>query len=517
MTLSERVVVVLAFAVVLAPIAVFPLGVGRDYPAHLARVHIEANIGSDLDLQANYELTWKIVPHSALDVIHWFAASGHTIFGGQLFVAATLALMLLGTLAIHRALFGQISLWPLIAVIAMSNRLLEWGFIEYLFSIGLVLNCFALWIISARWSPARRVPFFSLLSLAMFWAHVLGFLVFGLLIAAFELWRVLDAPSRSWRAALRDWGWASVQFVIPLAMLAIVVLTNEGHDTGGNTFGGVRDRGVAILSPTLFYNPVLAFAIGGLFTLVVVVGWRTRWLEWDPRMRGPLVALAVASAVMPTELLGVWGIHFRYPVLLLLLVIAAARVRTPSPLVQRWFVITLLSVVAVQQVNVWTHMHRINSVQSEVRTALRTIEPGTALLLGAEGAPPCPTCKPVWADVNHVEALAVIERSAFVPGLWADLSRVQPSQSRQPMQGVEDPLDRSQLADGAARPPALGTDEDEAERYWDGWPETFDYLLWIHGGETGSVPAPGLRRIAGGATFDLYAIEPTAPATGTQR
>src|SRR3546814_8474384 len=47
---------------------VYPLGVGRDYPNHLARVYIQTHIAGEPALAGNYALKWLLVPDLALDL-----------------------------------------------------------------------------------------------------------------------------------------------------------------------------------------------------------------------------------------------------------------------------------------------------------------------------------------------------------------------------------------------------------------------------------------------------------------
>jgi hypothetical protein len=203
-------------------------------------------------------------------------------------------------------------------------------------------------------------------------------------------------------------------------------------------------------------------------------------------------------------LLGIWGIQFRYPLVLMLMLIASARVNAPAPALQRTFVAGFLAVLAVQQLNGWTEMQRVDDWHREVQTAVREMEPGSALLTGGEEG--------AWGDILHSDAIAVLERSAFVPGLFTEYTRVEPSDARRPLDGRRPPLTRAQLADFATRPPPDDTSEHDRQSASHGWPQTFDYLLWIHGGTTDTPPVPGLRLVTSGSIVALYAIEPEGSA-----
>jgi len=73
---------------------------------------------------------------------------------GRLFIALTMASLVLGTVALQRALHGRIGLWPLSSLLFVYNSVLYWGFVNFLFTLGLALLSFSAWVASARW-PAH--------------------------------------------------------------------------------------------------------------------------------------------------------------------------------------------------------------------------------------------------------------------------------------------------------------------------------------------------------------------------
>ena len=60
--------VALLLVVVLIPIAITPVPPLVDYPNHLARFHIIAELGHDTPLARFYALDWRILPNLAGDL-----------------------------------------------------------------------------------------------------------------------------------------------------------------------------------------------------------------------------------------------------------------------------------------------------------------------------------------------------------------------------------------------------------------------------------------------------------------
>ena len=218
-----RLLLILAvLGVVLLPVAFYPLGIVNDYLNQLARVYIHAAFDGEPLLQENYRLVSILLPHVGMDVaVGWLVPLIGVYAAGQVFIGLTLMLLASSAFAVNWALYRKVSLWPLFAVLTLYSLPLEWGFLDFLFAAALAVHFFALWILSEDWQPRWRIPLFVFLNLALFFAHILGFLFFGLLIGAYELGLFIFAKPR--RVAFTLLGWAAkfTQFLFPLALVAI--------------------------------------------------------------------------------------------------------------------------------------------------------------------------------------------------------------------------------------------------------------------------------------------------------
>jgi len=165
-----------------------------DYPNHMARMHILANLGNSADLARYYALDRSFVPNLAMDVlvpplIPYMSAESATL----LFTAFTLFLMASGAVILHRVLYGRLNLVPFAVFLLLYNRQFIWGFLNYLFSVGL-----ALWIFAAhvyfrdRMNAVARVLMFSVFSVILLVSHLHAFASYGILVACYEIsiaWR----------------------------------------------------------------------------------------------------------------------------------------------------------------------------------------------------------------------------------------------------------------------------------------------------------------------------------------
>jgi hypothetical protein len=131
---------VLLLAITSIPIVLHPWPPMSDYINHLARMQVIANINTDPDLARFYEIDWQLIPNLMMDLIVPSLTRVMNIYvAGQTYTIASFVLILSGTVALHRQLFGRWSVLPLIAFPLLYNNVFLVGTMNYVFGIGLAL------------------------------------------------------------------------------------------------------------------------------------------------------------------------------------------------------------------------------------------------------------------------------------------------------------------------------------------------------------------------------------------
>src|SRR5262249_24763265 len=168
-----------------------------DYVNHLARMHVIATIGNDPDLSRFYEIDWQIVPNLMMDLVVPRLARFMTVYhAGQVFTVATFVLILSGTLALNRALFGAWSVLPLVGFPLLYNHIFLVGVMNYMFGIGLALWALAAWVwLRERMWPLRLVVSTAFV-LTIFFCHLFAVGLYGLGLFAIELHRLWESHDR---------------------------------------------------------------------------------------------------------------------------------------------------------------------------------------------------------------------------------------------------------------------------------------------------------------------------------
>src|SRR5450631_1017747 len=185
---------VLLLAITSIPVVLHPWPPMSDYVNHLARMHVIATISTDPDLARFYEIDWQVIPNLMMDlVVPPLVRLMNVYLAGQIYTILSFVLILSGTVALHRALFGRWSVLPLIGFPLLYNNIFLVGTMNYVFGIGLALWALASWIWLRERNLALRLSVSSLFIIGLFFCHLFSVGVYGVGLLAFELNRLWSA------------------------------------------------------------------------------------------------------------------------------------------------------------------------------------------------------------------------------------------------------------------------------------------------------------------------------------
>jgi hypothetical protein len=414
---SEGLKVALAFVllslVALAPVASVRLPPILDYPNHLARMHILAALSGSADLARYYRAVWKPIPNLAWDAaVPALAAIMPVESAMRLMLAAMLLALASGVMVLNRVAFQRWSAWPLFAFLLLYNRMLLWGFLNYLAGVALMLWALSAWIALERRRLSLRIVVGIVLATGIYFAHLAAFGAYGLAVMALSL----AAPADKLKQTV-----AALTTLVPGAILFLLAPTSgaASHIDYGNPFRKL-DLPVSIFDN---YSRFFDGATFGVVLIAVIAGLSRRWIVLHAGLRWSLVALLAAYIVLPSRLLSASGIDHRLPVAIALLFVAGTNWGDVARKWRNAATAALLALLLVRMGAIEAVWLKADRQYDALRPAFGRIAAGGTI---AVAAPPSGV-QAGGIPLFHFPTLAALDRDAFVNTIFAD-PRQQPLQ-----------------------------------------------------------------------------------------
>nr|WP_294529207.1 hypothetical protein [uncultured Rhodopila sp.] len=432
-----------AAIVLLAPLFAVDIPPLLDYPNHLARLFVLASLPQDPLLSRMYMANWQIIPNLGIDIL--FTPLMHIMpvnTVGRVMLGFILLLNLAAVAAYHRAVFGSRSLWTAASALVGINGIFLLGFLNFELSQGLAILAAAAWIALHQERPVAAALFGVAAAMALFFCHLMGVLIFLLLIGSAEaalLWPRISKPGLV-VAMLRP-----VAMLLPpvVATLLLYAFSALSQHAGGTGWLGWKDKIVFSLMPFMlnyvFWLDVLTAAVVAGFLAGCLL---TRHGRIAPKAVVAIAVLAVAYPFAPNLFKGTGFADIRIPAMIGFLVFAGIR---PERFSRRAGILAVSAFAALLLVRmslvafVW-HAHAADI--ADVRLAIAPVAPGetVAVISVPNDDRPKPNSLDTtefpshWRAVGrrhiglkdydpHLASLLVTERRAFWPRLFTDPSQ----------------------------------------------------------------------------------------------
>ncbi|HTW50631.1 MAG TPA: hypothetical protein VME45_01905 [Stellaceae bacterium] len=406
-----------------------------DYPNHLARMHLIIEGGNQF-----YAVRWAPLPDLAEDLI--VPALAHLVpldIAGKLFLVVIFALIAGGTLCLNRVAAGRWQWWGLLGFLLLYDRILLWGFLNYLFGLGVAICGLALWL-RLEERPILRAAASCVVALFCFFSHIAAFGVYALAILGVEAEPGFSLMrARRYRALAQRIAIAAAQFVLPAILFLFCQPSSAGSPI---SFTHIWRKADLLFS--VFDNYSRPFDIACFVLFVALLGglaWRGR-LKMAPRLGAALAVLVVAYLLLPSQMLSGSGVDRRLPVAIFLLLVGASTPGLPRragvAIAAAIGAIFLLRMAAIERV--WLEASRL------YRADIAAIDllPEHAKL--AVAFPPGDIHAAAIPEL-HVATVAAARREAFVPTVFAYASQ-QPLAMRPPYDALAGATSPNWIWDG---------------------------------------------------------------------
>lgn len=504
----------------LLPLAIVEVPLIADFPNHLARAHVLGQIGVDPVLARIYQVRFEVIPNLAMDLL--VPALGRIMpleVAGRLFLALTLLMTQAGVALLHRTVSGRWSLWPLAAALLLYNAAFLAGLANFAFGIGLMLLALTVWIRLERTPPWLRLAVGAGFAMMLLFCHLVALGAYGLAAIGHELrrrpGRAMRRPALAPGEALRRPGfWLALGQLVPAAALFLLAAP-VARAGAGIQYAGLAWKAKALLAPLAQYHPWLDAASFAFLAGLLTLGFVRGWLRLAPALAPAVALLGLAFAIAPKGFLSGGLFDLRFAVIAALLLVAATLPRLPSARA-RWAVGGLLAgLFLIRQLALLDAWAGHQADLAELHAALGQVPRGASILAATPTEFPAGAGGPARhfyfynaAQMGNLPAIAVIERAAFVSGLYA-------LPGQQPM--ALTPPYRDLVADAPTDLPSLARLHAAYERPDDPavpanlrrWWQRFDQVLVVYAYQgTGEVDLAGLPLdlLVDGELLDLYAV-----------
>ncbi len=423
----------LVLACVAAAMACVPLFCARlpplyDYPAHLARMRITADLLTQGHFAAMYALHPAVVPNLATDlfVVPLVLAGMDVQVAGRLCLAALILGIGVGVVRLNRALVGGASALPVLAFGLVYAEPFQFGFLNYVAGIAVLLNALAFFIAARR--GARLVVIGAVACVVLFFCHLIACVIF---IAALLTLEAFGA-ARCWLRRAPAWGHVRRAaallpgVVIAAALYTQAPLANTGaHDSFVREFlkhpPSKRERLDMLIHAVDGYRPWLDLTGVVVLALVLAVLWWRGRLRLHVAMVPVVVGLIAVYAVFPDHWAGTSYIADRLPFLIALLVLASFDVALVTQRGRIAFGALILALVVTRSGSAALVWRAADRAYAPMIAALSALPDGTKIYTATIYQ--VTTKSELRQPFTHIAAVAALHHVVFDAGVFADPSQ----------------------------------------------------------------------------------------------
>ena len=314
-----------------------------------------------------------------------------------------------------------------------------------------------------------------------------------------------EHPGPSSRRALL----IGIQFLIPIGLLLRISPATELDYSIGYT---LKYKLLSPFVPTLFYEEAIDFVLFGLVVGIAVVAWVRGWLHFDRVMLFPVIALAIASLLIPSWFIGNYGNGFRLVLPMVLILIAGCHLNAQTP---RMLLAVVATVVILRVTSIADDWLKYDAMFAELRSAGMSLNAGDRVLPVMQNRDRIGSVAPTsFATVFYnASSFLVLDSDIYVPDIFTTKGR-SPLVVR-PAANVVDvpymaPMEVGMLnytADPTVRERLfLNRAKGRFDYRFAGWWKKFDYVLDLDFGAPRNPMPSRLTEIRQGTFFTIYAV-----------
>jgi hypothetical protein len=374
-----------------------------DYFNHLTRCYIIGHYSDDPIWQQRYVLIHAPTPNLAIELVvvpltHFFSLE----VSGKVFLTIAALLYGLGCSAVGKAILGRPNWLALIAALTFYNSALLYGFVNYIFGVGMFLCVFAVWLRAHKAMSALKFGLLCILGCLTFVAHLAGFALLAvacLTVALSEFVR-----DRKISSLLARTGWLACPVLLMAAFM------KRGGRVGAIEWSTLKEKLIFLFAPVRSYRTV-----ADIIVVPILLACAFILLRKSKVHSAAIVALVffVLLLVSPKVLFTSSGADSRFAIPMYLLFLLAI-----EPQWTKWQKVALAVafLAMVIRLGLITNTWRQISHRSEQALAIGRVLPDNARIYVIQPSADIPK---IDRSLVHVSALWTISHQADLSSLFA--------------------------------------------------------------------------------------------------
>jgi hypothetical protein len=246
----------------------------------------------------------------------------------------------------------------------------------------------------------------------------------------------------------------------------------------------------------------------GVFSLVFcfLTLWRQSkgpHLRFALQMRGPAIAMAVATLIAPAWVNGVAQLHIRPPLVLMLILLAATSWQGLSRQQFSRLAVAFLIILAVRGIMFERYAARHGAEINNLLAVLQAVPAGARVL------PLRSNIGSVATSLDHVQAYAVFNREAFVPTVFQGVHAI--ALDPRWKDYANNDFSRFATMEECMLVPNACPQSDQVPIFLVDWVKKFTHVLLLDASPRYLDKVPNLAEIANVGRFTVYSVDEAPP------
>ncbi len=475
-----------------------------DYINHLARMYVLTNLDNDPLLAKFYGVQWAVIPNLVMDLIVPVIAKHLNIYlAGQTFVVLVMAVQVSGCFALHYAIYRRWSAWPLVGFLFLYNNIMLFGFMNYLFGLGVALWGLAAWVMLREKPAAVRALVSVATVLILFFCHLFDVGVYGMGLLCYEGWHLRQKCLNGRKPPRNTVITEALAFGLPFLPVLPLMLVSPTMGLATDNYWESTGKLDGLYYIFQNYSDLFDLSVAALIIGGTIWAARTRMIALHPVGWYLLALGVVVFMAMPREFFSSWVADQRLPIALVFLLIGFVDFRDSNRWGRYFLYVFILGIACARFTSVFLVWQQLDRTYTDFRLSVGMIEQGSTVLVANADEPSGSDA--FNAPLTHAACMAMLERSSLVSTAFSVPGKQVLSVKAKYRDRVDtadgDPPTVSQLVAAANQDRSAASD-----RYWNHWTEQFDYVYVLYTDNPANLAPELMKLVYQGPHFQLYRV-----------